>query len=130
MSNGTVDTGTLAKRKLEQLRDDSIESLKKDVAKIEGVKATFWRTIAFLSVGMLISAIGFGAAINSYAGDIKKGTKAAEEAAENARRIEKVEEAVLDHADHLAELIAGQRAIAEAVGAKLPPKKIRVKGAR
>ncbi len=100
--------------------------VEKRVARLEERWHALWRSAAIAALVIVGSAVGLGIGIGSRADDLKNNTKTVKD---HEKRIVEVEEAIIDHAAHLEDLLAGQQAIADAVGAKLPKRTIRVKGA-
>ena len=94
--------------------------------------SAFWRSLAVGAIGMLVIAGAGGVWVAQAGSDTKQARVVADsslkKATSNEKRIEKVEEVLEDHANHLEDLLDGQQAIAEAVGAKMPKRKVRVKG--
>ncbi len=108
------------------------DSVEKRIVELERRWTTFWKSLAVGAIGLLLAA-GAGGVWVAQAGSETKQARVVADAglvksASNEKRIEKVEEVLEDHANHLEDLLDGQQAIADAVGAKMPKRKVRVKG--
>lgn len=125
---------TDARKALEKRLDEERTDVLKRIGGLEERWTGLWKKIASVSLGLLIAFTIGGMYVSSAVGDTERAARVAAvvkvKADKNEDRIETIEQVLGEHADHLTDLLAGQQAIADAVGAKLPKRKVIVKGVR